>query len=60
VKLHHPSKKCQCRGRSDSLTKPDFRTDVYQRQKIAARFGVSPDTAGTIAALAGFTDGERR
>jgi hypothetical protein len=59
MKLHHPPKSCQP-GLNGRLTQPDFRTDEYRRQKIAARFGVSPDTAGTIASLAGFSDGERR
>jgi hypothetical protein len=60
MKIHHPCRKCQCRGRFVKAGEPDFRTDEYQRQKIVARFGVSPDTAGIIATLAGFTDGERR
>ena len=54
--IHHPPKK---RQQSDRLAQPDFRTDEYQRQKIANRFGVSLATAGTIVANAGFSDGER-
>jgi hypothetical protein len=60
MKLHHPKKPCQLPGLNGQVTEPDFRTDEYQRQKIAGRFGVSLATAGTLAAIAGFSDGERR
>ena len=60
MKLHHLPKSYQLSGLAGRLMEPDFRIDEYQRWKIAARFGVSLDTARTIAALAGFSDGGQR
>jgi hypothetical protein len=58
--LPYSHKKLYFPDSTGRLTEPDFRIDEYQRQKIARRFGVSLATAGTIIAMAGFADGERR
>jgi hypothetical protein len=60
MKVHHPPKSCQLPDLFDWAANRDICVSDHRVRWVARRCRVSPATAETIIANAGFSDGERR